>query len=157
MAIGQPDPSTVGPLAAKVLRYTDLIEQTVHAAKAVGFQPSAWDALGEVVAVDTFQRVGNFMEIMDWQGYVDMLTRWATSTDFWSQFRRISEVGNVVFLELEEHNTPEGGAETVVNSLSLYEFDDAGKIRHLDIYLQYRPEGMAAQWGEVEFADSAAG
>jgi hypothetical protein len=157
MAIGQPDPANVGPLSARVLRYTDLIEQTVKAAKQPGFDAGGWAVLGEVVAIDTFQRVGNFLEVMDWAGYVDMLTQWGTTTDFWSRFRRISEAGNVVFLELEEHNTPAGGAETVVNSLSVYEFDDAGKIRHLDIYLQYRPEGMAAQWGEVEFADSAAG
>ena len=30
-----------------------------------------------------------------------------------------------------------GGAESVVNSLSLYEFDAAGNLVHLDIYLQH--------------------
>ena len=79
--------------------------------------------------------------------YVAMLTRWGTTTDFWSNFRRISEVGNVVFLELEEHNTPRGGEESVVNSLSLYEFDEGGKMVHLDIYLQMAPPpGMAMDW-----------
>ena len=29
-----------------------------------------------------------------------------------------------------------GGFSSVVNSVSVYEFDDAGKIAHLDIYLQ---------------------
>lgn len=151
MAVGQPDPSDVGPLSAKVLRYTDLIEQTVRAAKQPGFQASDWNVLAEVVAVDTFERVGNFLEVMDWDAYTRMLTDWGSTTEFWSRFRRISEAGNCVFLELEEHNTPAGRPETVVRSLSLYEFDEAGKIRHLDIYLQYRPEGMAAQWGEVAF------
>lgn len=154
MAVGQPDPADVGPLSAKVLRYTDLIEQTVKAAKQPGFTAADWSVLSEVVATDSFERVGNFLEVMDWDGYTRMLTEWGTTTDFWSKFRRISEAGNVVFLELEEHNTPAGQPESVVNSLSVYEFGDDGRIRHLDIYLQYRPEGMAAQWGEVEFADA---
>ena len=63
--------------------------------------------------------------------------QWAPATDFRSRFRRISEVGNLVFLELEEHNTPPGGAESVVNSLTLCEFDDAARLVHLDIYLQH--------------------
>lgn len=146
MAVGAPDPSTLGPLSRKVMRYNELIEQVVEAAKAPGFQPSGWDVLEEVVSRDTFERIGNFKERMDWAGYTAMLTQWGTVTDFWSNFRRISEVGNLVFLELEEHNTVRGQEETVVNSLSLYEFDAAGKICHLDIYLQYQPPGHEG-WG----------
>lgn len=136
-----------GPLAARVFRYNELIEQVVHAAKEPGFTPERWKALEEVIDPAKFQRVGNFKEVMDWDTYVAMLTQWGTTTDFWSNFRRISEVGNVVFLELEEHNTPRGGEESVVNSLSLYEFDEHGKLVHLDIYLQMAPPpGMAMDW-----------
>ena len=47
-------------------------------------------------------------------------------------FKRITErPDGVVMIELEERMG--GGA---VNSLSVYEFNDAGKVRHLDIYLQ---------------------
>jgi hypothetical protein len=42
-----------------------------------------------------------------------------------------------VFLDREKHNRPRGGAESVVNSLTLYEFDDAARLVHLDIYLQH--------------------
>ena len=136
MAIGSPDPATVGPLSRKVLQYGDRIEETVRKAKEPGFAASGWDSLGELVAVDSFERIGNYMERMTWPQYTQMLTQWGTTTDFWSKFRRISETGNLVFLELEEHNTPKDGPETVVNSLSLYEFDASGKICHLDIYLQ---------------------
>lgn len=144
MAIGSPDPSTVGPLARKVLQYGETIERTVEAAKEPGFTLEGWAELEELIAVDAFERVGNFREVMTWPQYRDMLTQWATTTDFWSKFRRISEVGNLVFLELEEHNTPRGGEESVVNSLSLYEFDRDGKLCHLDIYLQYQPSGQGA-------------
>lgn len=128
--------ASAGPLARKVLRYTELIAETVRNAKSPDFTEAGWAELESLIAVDRFERVGNFREVMDWPAYRAMLTAWGTSTEFWSSFRRISEVGKVVFLELEEHNTPAGMAETVVNSLSVYEFDDAGLLVHLDIYLQ---------------------
>ena len=146
MSIGSPDPATVGPLSAKVLAYGDCIERTVRAAKEPGFALSGWAELEAMLDVERFIRVGNFREVMTWPQYRDMLMQWGATTDFWANFRRISEVGNLVFLELEEHNTPQGGEESVVNSLSLYEFDDAGRLVHLDIYLQYQPPGHQA-WG----------
>jgi hypothetical protein len=144
MAIGSPDPSTVGPLACKVLQYGEVIERTVEAAKEPGFTVAGWAELEELIDTEGFERVGNFKEVMTWPQYRDMLTQWGTTTDFWSRFRRISETGNLVFLELEEHNTPRGGQESVVNSLSLYEFNKDGKLCHLDIYLQYQPSGQGA-------------
>ncbi len=147
MANGSPDPATLGPLARKVLAYIDCIEKTVTAAKDPAFGEAGWAQLEAMIATDSFERVGNFKEVMTWPQYRAMLTQWGTTTAFWSNFRRISEVGNRVFLELEEHNTPAGQEETVVNSLSLYEFDTAGKLAHLDIYLQYLPPGMDMAWG----------
>ena len=44
-------------------------------------------------------------------------------------------VFGLVYLEIEERHTRPGGA-AVVNSLSVYEFNAEGKIRHLDVYLQ---------------------
>ena len=41
----------------------------------------------------------------------------------------------MVFLELEER-VKVGDFSSVVNSVSVYEFDGDGRIRHLDIYLQ---------------------
>ena len=129
--------AVVGVLSRKVLRYGDIIERTVRAAKEPGFTEAGWDELATLLDVATFERVGNDKVAMGWDVYRALLTKWATTTDFWSRFRRISEVGNLVFLELEEHNTPRGGAESVVNSCTLYEFDEAGRLVHLDIYLQH--------------------
>lgn len=139
--------ASAGPLAAKVFRYNRLIEETVKAAKEPGFTRAGWAQLETVIDPVKFERVGNFKEVMNWDQYVAMLTQWGTTTDFWSNFRRITEQGNLVFLELEEHNTPQGGEESVVNSLSLYEFDQAGKIVHLDIYLQMAPPAGMLPWG----------
>ncbi len=141
MPIGAPDPATLGPLARKVLEYGDVMERTVVAAKQPGFTEAGWDELAALLDTAKFRRVGNDKADMGWDVYRGLLTGWATTTDFWAQFHRISEAGNAVFLELTEYNTPcdssGGGAECVVNSMSVYEYDDAGKLVHLDIYLQH--------------------
>ena len=132
------DPAQVtGALSRKVLQYGDIIERTVKAAKLPGFtKDTGWSELEALLSPD-FERVGNDKARMGWAVYKELLTGWATTTDFWSHFHRIGEAGNCVFLELTEHNTPVGGKQSVVNSLSLYEFDEAGKLVHLDIYLQH--------------------
>ena len=137
MSVGSPAPATLSPLARKVLHYGDVMERSVAAAKVPGFTDSGWNELAALLDTGKFQRVGNDKAVMGWEVYRALLTGWATTTDFWSQFHRISEVGNVVFLELTEHNTPRGGKESVVNSMSVYEYDEAGKLVHLDIYLQH--------------------
>lgn len=137
MSVGSPDPATLGPLARKVLHYGDVMERTVVAAKEPGFTDAGWAELEALLDLGTFERVGNDKAVMGWKIYRDLLNAWAGTTAFWSEFRRISEVGNVVFLELTEHNTPQGGKESVVNSMSVYDFDPAGKLIRLQIYLQH--------------------
>jgi hypothetical protein len=133
--------AVTGTHARRVLQYGEIIERTVKAAKLPGFTEAGWDELASLLDVTSFERVGNDRVAMGWQVYRGLLMQWATTTDFWSEFRRISEVGNLVFLELTEHNTPVGpgggGAESVVNSCTLYEFGEAGRLVHLDIYLQH--------------------
>lgn len=122
-------------LSRAVLDYSVIMKRMVGEAKQPGFSEESWAPLADLIATDEFVRVGNFKEVMDWQGYVEFLTAWATACEWECSFKRITEVGNVVFLELEERASA-GDFSNVVNSLSVYEFDDAGKIRHVDIYLQ---------------------
>ena len=49
--------------------------------------------------------------------------------------RRVSELPGLVYLELEERHTKDGGV-AVINSLSVYEFNAASKVKQLDVYLQ---------------------
>jgi len=72
---------------------------------------------------------------MNWSDYVNFLTNWATSSEWECSFKRITERPDLVFLELEERSKT-GGYSSIVNSVSVYEFNRAGKIRHVDIYLQ---------------------
>ena len=129
-----------GELSAKVLDFERIVKETVAKAKEPGFTPKHWAPLAELVSVDEFERVGCWMEVQNWPEYTEFLTKWASQTSFETELRRISELPGLVFLELQETNTTEEKT-TVVNSLSVYAFNDAGKIHHLDIYLQHELTG----------------
>ena len=129
------DASPIGALAAKVIEFDRVISRLVPAAKEPGFTQSDWAPLAELVAVDDFERVGIWREVMNWQEYTDFLTKWAASKGFETILRRITEVPPLVFYEVEERHVKDD-AITVVNSMSVFEFDEADKIRHLDVYLQ---------------------
>ena len=124
-----------GHLAAIVLEYDRIISDLVKAAKDPGFSRASWAPLEHLIAVEEFERAGILRETMNWEQYVDFLTKWAASKEFSTTLRRINEVPPLVYYEVEEHHTM--GEETkVINSMSVFEFDEAGKTRHLDVYLQ---------------------
>jgi hypothetical protein len=124
--------SDTGPLTRTVLDFVEAMRLLVPTAKA----PSDWAPLAEFVAVDDFERVGTFLEVQDWQQYTEMLTQWASATDsFETPVRRISELGDLVFFEIEERHHRGDGVH-VANTMTVFEFDAAGRIRHLDVYLQ---------------------
>lgn len=118
-----------------VLEYVQTVAKLVTAAKEPGFDVSGWAALGALVAVEDFVRVGNFKEVMNWQEYTSFLTNWAASAEWDCSFRRITQAGDVVFLELEERSRV-GTFESIVNSMSVYEFTADNLIRRIDVYLQ---------------------
>lgn len=122
-------------LSRKVLEYSVITKNLVDKAKKPGFTVDSWAPLGELIDTEKFVRVGNFKEVMNWQEYVTFLTNWASNSEWECSFKRITEAGNVVFLELEERSRI-GDFSNSVNSVSVYEFDKAGKITHVDIYLQ---------------------
>ena len=128
--------------ARTVLDYCLKMKQLVDLAKQPGFSVHSWAPLAEHVAVAEFERVGNFKEVMNWQAYVGFLTQWAMSSEWECSFKRITQSGNVVFLELEERSRV-GTHTSTVNSATVYEFNAAGKLRHLDIYLQMEPPDPA--------------
>jgi hypothetical protein len=141
-------------LSRTVLDYSLTMKRLVDEAKKAGFSAERWAELADFVATDEFVRVGNFKEVMNWAEYVGFLTGWAMSSEWDGSFRRITESGGIVFLELEERSKT-GGFSSVVNSVSAFEFNDAGKIVHLDIYLQMAlPEtGMLASYEGVQISE----
>lgn len=118
-----------------VLEYSHVIKRLVDEAKKPGFTVDSWAPLADLVAVDEFERVGPFKEVMTWPEYVAFLTNWAMSSEWECTFKRISETPHLVLLELEETSAV-GDFTSVVNSLSVYTFNDDGLINHIDLYLQ---------------------
>jgi hypothetical protein len=127
--------ASAGPDGRRVLEYVDTLQRLVASAKDPGFSPAGWAPLAEFVATDDFQRVGTFLEVMNWQEYTEMLTRWASVTVFETTLLRLSELDGLVYLEIEERHR-RGDNVSVVNSLTVFELDEAGKIRRLRVYLQ---------------------
>lgn len=121
-----------------ILDYSLLVKQIVDSAGEPGFSTASWAPLAALVDTASFQRVGNFKEVLSWDEYIGFLTQWAPTAQWECSFKRITEQGDLVFLELEERSVM-GEFRSVVNSLSVYEFDEADKIKHIDIYLQMEP------------------
>jgi hypothetical protein len=121
-----------GSLTRKVLEY----DQTMRRLVAVLEDPVDWAPLAEFAAADDFERVGTFLEVQNWNEYTEMLTRWASATgSFETTVRRISEIGALVYYEIEERHF-RGDNVNVINSMTVFEFDIRDKICHMNVYLQ---------------------
>ena len=121
--------------ARKVLEYSMITKRLLDEAKQPGFSVDSWAPLGALIDTANFIRVGNFKEVMDWASYSAFLTNWAMHSEWECSFKRLTDAGDVVLLELEERSRI-GDHASVVNSVSVYEFNAEGKIDHVDIYLQ---------------------
>jgi hypothetical protein len=125
-------PEQRGPLTRRVLDYVHTMERLVPTAEV----PDDWAPLADFVAVDEFERIGTFLEVQDWQQYTEMLTQWASAIDaFETVLRRVTETDRLVYYEVEERHA-RNARVGVVNSMTVFAFDDADLIRHLDVYLQ---------------------
>lgn len=138
----------LGPLSRIVLKYGEMIESRATAAGA----PIDWAPLAEVVAVETFRRVGAYQEVMTWNEYVRFLSEWAGSTRFEATIFQISEIGRTVFQEIEERHY-KGDHFIRKNVIAVFRFNARDQIEHLDIYEQAKDTG---RW-IVEAAHGAVG
>jgi hypothetical protein len=121
-----------GPLTRRVFAYVDAMEQLAPTVESA----DDWLPLAEFVAVDGFERVGTFLEVQDWQQYTAMLTQWGSTIGrFETTVRRVTESGRLVYYEVEERHHRREHVH-VVNSMTVFAFDDDDKIHHLDVYLQ---------------------
>ena len=122
----------IGPLTRKVMKYQDIVRQLVPTVKT----PEDWAPLASLIAIDRFERIGTFLEVQNWQQYAEMLTQWAQSVDsFETTVRRVTELPNLVYFEIEERHFFGDNAHAV-NSLTVFEFDTDAKICHVAVYLQ---------------------
>lgn len=140
MANEMPDPNSFSGLSRKVLQYAEAFRQLAERLKQPGYSDRDWEAIEALVDVENFEREGVFLtdksEKFGWATYRDYVTKYAGHTRWEGTLRRITEAPNLVVLELEERNT-RGGETDVSHTVTIYEFNAAGKLRHLDVYVRH--------------------
>jgi hypothetical protein len=140
MANEMPNAEAYTGLSRKVLQYSENFLRLVEKIKRPGFCEADWAPLEELVDVKNFRRLGVFLtdraEVSNWQQYKQLLTQYGGMTTWEGTLRRITEVPDLVFLELEERNTREGVMD-VSHTVTIYEFNRAGKLHKLDVYVAH--------------------
>jgi hypothetical protein len=140
MANEMPKSADYSGLSRKVLRYSEEFLRIVNKMKQPGFSEAEWAPLEDLVDLANFQRVGVFLtervEVSNWQQYKQFISQYGGKTSWEGTLRRITEVPGLVFLELEERNT-RGAVTDVANTVTIYKFNQAGKLCNLDVYVAH--------------------
>jgi hypothetical protein len=140
MANEMPNSENYKGFSRKVLQYSENFLRIVNKIKQPDFSDADWAPLEELVDVRNFQRVGVFLtnqaEVSNWQQYKGLITQYGGATAWEGTLRRITEVAGLVFLELEERNTRDGVTD-ISNTVTIYKFNDAGKLSNLDVYVSH--------------------
>ena len=140
MANEMPKSADYNGLSRNVLQYSEQFLRVVNKMKQPGLSETDWTPLENLVDVERFQRVGVFLtqrvEVSNWQQYKHFITQYGGNTSWEGSLRRITEVPGLVFLELEERNTRDGVTD-VANTVTIYKFNNAGKLCNLDVYVAH--------------------
>ena len=138
MANEMPPSDTFTGLSQKVVRYSEGFVRIVDTLKSRPLTEADWEPMTSLVDPAVFERVGVFLgakaEIIGWETYKSYVSLYAGSTFWEGTLRHITEQPGRVILELEERNTRDGVTD-VSNTVTIYEFNDAGKLCHLDVYV----------------------
>jgi hypothetical protein len=138
MANEMPSSSTYQGLSRTVIQYSEAFADLVTKAKEGPLTESDWAAIEQIVDVAAFERVGVFLgqqaEVFGWSTYKTYISQYSAGTSWEGTLRHITENPGRVILELEERNT-HSGVTNISNTVTIYEFNQAGKLRHLDVYI----------------------
>lgn len=119
--------------AQRAIAYGDTMAAIVN-----GTLDQTWDALLPLIDAERFVRRGNERTELDWPTYRAMLDQWAAhSGKYEKRLHRASEVGNLVYLDLDETATAKDGTARSLRSVSIYEFDEADRIVAVDICMGF--------------------
>ena len=130
------------------LRMLEITDRLVHQAKQPGFSVDAWDELAVLVVVDEFQRIAANRESRGWSEDIRLLHQFALVAEFGHQLRRITEIGNTVFMDVIETIVTNTDSFSV-NTLGVVEFDDAGKISRRTTFQQWDPKRVPTHVGRA--------
>ncbi|WP_395337128.1 hypothetical protein WBP06_21575 [Novosphingobium sp. BL-8H] len=138
MANEMPGSNEFSGLTRKVIEYSEAFSRLVEKSKTRPLEDADWADIERLVDVDSYVRMGVFLspqaEVIDWAKYKYYITQYAAGTSWEGTLRHVTEQPGRVILELEERNA-RGGVTDVSNTVTIYEFDDAERIRHLDVYV----------------------
>jgi hypothetical protein len=147
LANEMPKSSDYDGLTRKVLHYPEAFAELVARSKTRALADADWAPIEALVDVQAYERIGVFAkakaEIMGWEDYKANVIRYAGKTSWEGTLRHVTEQTGRVILELEERNTRDGVTD-VARTVTIYEFTDAGKLRHLDVYVMPMGEFQAA-------------
>ena len=138
MANEMPPSSDFTGLTRTVIAYSEAFTAIADKARAGTLGDADWAEMERLVDVENFVREGVFLgpvaEVIDWLTYRHYVTQYGGHTAWEGTLRHVTEQGDRVILELEERNT-RGGMTHVSNTVTVYEFNAEGKLRHLDVYV----------------------
>lgn len=121
------------PRARRAMAYGDTMAAIVNRESDESF-----DALLPMIDAARFVRRGNERTAMDWPTYRTMLEQWAAhSGRYDKQLHRASEVGDLVYLDLDERAEAKDGSVGSLRSISIYEFDAADRIVAVDVIMGF--------------------
>ena len=119
--------------AQRAMAYGDIMAAIVNRES-----DESWDALLPLIDAERFVRRGNERSEMDWPSYRAMLEQWgAHSAKYEKRLHRASEVGDFVYLDLDECATAADGSARSLRSVSIYEFDAADRIVAVDVVMGF--------------------
>ena len=146
MANEMPPSSSFDGLSRAVIAYSEAFTRLIATAKQTALTDADWAEIEGLVNTSAFVREGVFLgpqaEVIDWPTYRGYISQYGGYTEWEGTLRRITEVPGRVILELEERNTRRGVID-VSNTVTIYEFDDESRLRHLDVYVMPRGEKPA--------------
>lgn len=138
MADEMPKSEDFSGLSRAVIQYSEAFTQIVEKLKTGPLSDADWAPMEQLVDIDAFERVGVFLtpraEVIGWDQYKSYISQYAGGTSWEGTLRHVTETPGRVVLELEERNTRDGMTD-VSNTVTIYEFNEAGKLRHLDVYV----------------------
>ena len=121
------------PRAQRAIAYGDKMAEIVNRTTDEG-----WDALLPLIDANRFIRRGNERTAMDWPAYRAMLEQWGEHNGKYEKdLHRASEVGDVVYLDLDERATAKDGSTNALRSISIYAFDEADRIVSVDVIMGF--------------------
>jgi hypothetical protein len=115
------------------LRYMNFLKGEAPRTAEPDFTFADWEELAELVDTKAFVRVGRHGEAMDWMQTVTLMQRNLASTKHYV-LRHATEVGDRVFLELDEAITHRG-KRLLFDSIYIFSFDTAGRITRLEFFM----------------------